>query len=474
MLTSLKHTIRLARVGYVLARHDALFGLEAANISPSLLFILRLLKTRRRSSRGKRLAKALEALGPTFIKLGQTLSTRADLIGEDVAHDLAYMRDKLPPFSSKTAQKIIQQELGKPAHEVFASFENKPVAAASVAQVHFATTHDGKEVAVKILRPNIEARFAKDTEFFFWLARTAEKRLPHTRRLKPVAMVQTLADTITCELDFRYEAAAAEELKKNMSRDAGIYVPNVFWDTTSQRVLTTERIHGIPLSDLDAVKAASADTKKLAEQAARIFFQQVFRDGYFHADPHPGNIFLMDDGRFGVVDFGIMGRIDQRTKLFLAEILSGFLRGDYMRVAKVHFEHGIVPKHHSQEQFAQACMAIGKPILGKPLQEISVGKLLGQLFHMSKSFDMELLPELLLLQKTMMQTEGVGRELCPEVNMWQLAEPLITDWARKNFSFKSRLRSVISDVANIIQKAPTVLRDLEALITRLHDEKKAA
>lgn len=463
MLTTLRHTYRLYRIAITLAQHDALFGLEALNVSPFVTFSVRLFarKQHRDLRPGQRLSKAFEALGPTFMKLGQALSVRPDLVGEAIADDLAQLRDHIPPFDSATARRIIEAEYGKPPGEVFASFADEPVAAASIAQVHFATTKDGQDVAVKILRPGIEDAFARDIDLLLWLAAIAERRLPQYRRLKPVETINTFAETIRFELDLRYEAAAATELKENTRHDPGFYVPEVHWSLCTERVLATERIKGISLNDKAALKAAGIDFSQLVATAAMAFFNQVFRDGFFHADLHPGNLFALPDNTLAVVDFGIMGRIDRQTQLYLAEMLWAFLNEEYEKVARIHIQAGYVPRDTSVKQFAQANRAIAKPIFGKPLNEISIARLLGQLFQVAETFRMEAQPQLLLLQKTMMLAEGVGRMFQPDVNMWKMAEPLIADWARRNLSPQAQLRDAAQETAESLKRLPGLLKESE-------------
>ncbi len=463
MLTPLRHSARLLQIATVLARHDALFVLKETRVAPFMAGITRLVRRPHKGLRkGQRLANALTELGPSFIKLGQALSTRSDLIGEEMARDLSNLQDKIPPFSTEKAKEIIQQDFGIPADVLFARFDAQPVAAASIAQVHYATTQEGKDVAVKILRPGIHKAFARDVDLFAWLAGLMERRLPSTRRLKPREMVRTLTETVALELDMRYEAAAAAELKENTMLDEGFYVPQIDWNLTSERVLTSERIYGIPVSDMEGLKDAGHDFDLIVTYAAQAFFNQVFRDGYFHADPHPGNVFILPDNSIAVVDFGIMGRMARKDRMFLAEVLHGFLIGDYERVAEIHFRSGIVPPHKSKEHFAQACRAVAGPIIDKPLNEISVARLLSQLFAISSQFEMQLQPQLLLLQKTMMLTEGVGRKFKPDINMWKLAEPLIRDWAEQNLSPKAEAAFAIKQTARKLRRLPEVLDTIEA------------
>jgi len=411
------------------------------------------------------LAAAFNELGPSFVKLGQLLSTRADLLGEEMAIDLASLQDRLPPFPGQVARALIETEFARPIDTLFASFDEVAVAAASIAQVHFARTTDGQEVAVKILRPGIAEAFTGDLNLFLWLAGLGERLQPALRRLKPVEVVQTLAEVVRIEMDLRMEAAAAAELAENFAGDPDFHVPRVDWLRTGRTVLTLERINGIRIDDRAALLAGGHRIEDLLAKAAAAFFNQVFRDGFFHADLHPGNMFVDPNGAIAVVDFGIMGRLDRATRFFLADMLIGFLSGDYRRVAEVHFAAGYVPPRRSVDAFTQACRSIGQPILGKPLQEISVARLLAQLFEITEQFEMETQPQLLLLQKTMVVIEGVGRRLDPEINIWALARPLIEGWMRDNRGPEARVRLGIETLADLIERVPPLVRSLERLVT---------
>src|SRR5690606_722425 len=336
---------RLLAIVRTLAQHDALFFIEQGNLAPALAGIARLVVRRQPNRRpGERLAAALQALGPSFIKLGQSLATRADLLGEAIAADLSSLHDRLPPFDAALARRTVEEELGGPLEKFFQSFDDEPVAAASIAQVHFAVTSDGREVAVKILRPNIEDAFQRDLDLVFWVAQQIERTRPDLRRFRPLAVVETFAEWVAVEMDLRLEGAAASELAENFMGDEEIFrVPRVDWDRTARRVLTTERVTGIRVDDREALIAAGHDPTEILVNAATIFFKQVFRDGFFHADQHPGNAFVAPDGAIVAVDFGIMGRLDRKTRYFLADMLLGFLNGDYRKVAEVHFRAGYVP-----------------------------------------------------------------------------------------------------------------------------------
>ncbi len=469
MYRASRNILRLLRIARTLARHDVLFPLEQLQVAPWIVSTARLISRRKAPGRpGERLAAAFQALGPSFIKAGQSLATRADLLSTEVAEDLSMLQDRLPPFSGSEARAIIEAQFGQPVEELFTHFEDEPIAAASIAQVHFArvaaTEPDGeeREVAVKVLRPGIEEAFRKDLDLFYWVAHLIERNLPEVRRLKPVAVVETFAETVAVEMDLRLEAAAASELAQNFTGDPGFRVPAVDWERTSRRVLTTERISGIRIDERDTLAAAGQDLDGILENAATAFFNQVFRDGFFHADQHPGNIFIAEDGALQVVDFGIMGRLDRKTRFYLADMLLGFLNRDYARVADVHFEAGYVPARKSRDAFTQALRAVGEPILGKPLSEISLGRLLGQLFQTTETFEMETQPQLLLLQKTMMVAEGVGRSLNPDINMWELARPLIEDWMRENRGPEARIAEAAEDAADVLRRMPHFLANAGA------------
>ena len=473
MLRTLKNTRRLFAIAYILAREDALFLLDDLNISPTASMFARLFARKKTGKRkGERLAYALERLGPTFIKLGQAISTRSDLIGEEIAADLSGLRDALPPFDSAIARKIIEAEFEKPLSEIYAEFDDKPIAAASIAQVHKAVTKSGKIVAVKVVRPNIAEAFNRDIDLFFWIAEQVQNRLPEYRRLKPVEVVQTFKQTVFFELDLRFEAAAADEMTANIARhQPGLRIPQVVWDFTSSKVLTAEWVDGISFNDMTAIRASGFSQDMLLEKAAKSLFSQVFMDGFFHADLHPGNLFLdTKTGDLVAVDFGIMGRLDWQSRAYIARIIHGFLNEDYRAVAELHFAAGYVPAGKSIEQFVQACKAVARPIIGKPLNEISIAKLLGQMFAIAAEFEMEVQPQLLLMQKTLMVAEGVGRMLNPNLNMWELARPMIEQWAAENFSAKARAKFMALEAKKMAYKLPLMLNHFEQALQALGDK----
>jgi ubiquinone biosynthesis protein len=415
--------------------------------------------------KGERLSRAIRALGPTYIKLGQFLSTRPDVVGPQLANALGTLRDRLPPFPAEKAKAEIEAAFGKPWTEVYSEF-GPPVAAASIAQVHKAAVPSNgsrRAVAVKILRPGIEKRFERDLESFYFAARAAERFSPQSRRLRPVAAVETLAQTVLLEMDLRLEAAAISEMAGNIEKagDRDFRVPKVDWERTSKRVMTLEWIDGIPLTNAAAIESAGLDRKTLGLNVIRSFLKHAIRDGFFHADMHQGNLFV--DPRDAVliaVDFGIMGRIGARERRFLAEILYGFITKNYRRIAEVHFEAGYVPPTQDVAAFAQALRAVGEPIMGRPAAEISMARLLTQLFEVTDLFQMRMRPELLLLQKTMVVVEGVGRSLDSNLNIWMAAEPIVREWIEQQLGPGAQVRDVVAGagaLAVALRQAPQLL-----------------
>jgi ubiquinone biosynthesis protein len=474
MGNALSNSFRLVRAGLTLARHGALLSPEQQAQLPwaagKVLAIVQLGK-REAGSQDSRISSALAALGPSYIKLGQFLSTRPDMIGATRAFELKALQDRLPPFSMREAQTIIRTEFGKPVEQLFASF-SPPIAAASVAQVHKAVTQDGRTVAVKILRPGVEKRFAADIDSFAFAARHMERLSAEGRRLRPVAAVSMLEQSMKLELDLRMEAAAISEMAGNSKDDPGFRVPKVDWATTSKRVLTTEWIDGVPLADIETLKARGFDLIALGDRVIQSFLRHAIRDGFFHADMHQGNLMVDGAGNLVALDLGIMGRIGPKESLFLAEILHGFIVRDYARVAQVHFEAGYVPTRHKVEDFAQALRAIGEPILGLPAEQISMARLLTQLFEVTEQFDMQTQPQLLLLQKTMVVVEGVARTLNPNLNMWLTAEPVVKDWLTRKLGPLGKLEEMGSSgraLLNAGLKLPEILQEGEKAVKALAD-----
>jgi ubiquinone biosynthesis protein len=453
MFRAFRNLSRLVRAGRILARYDALFPVELRSEMPAaLLFLLALAKIRMpwedpapaTGEPAARLATALEVLGPSYIKLGQFLATRPDIIGADLARGLTRLQDKLPPYPTEEARRTIAEEFGRPVESLF-SFLSEPIAAASIAQVHKGHTlpeessPDGRDVAVKVLRPDIEASFARDLDSFFWVAELVDRTYAPARRLRPIDVVQTLADSVKIEMDLRLEAAAMSEMAENVANDKGFRVPAVDWERTARRVLTLEWIDGIPASDREALVTAGHDMKKLGTQIIQSFLTHALRDGFFHADMHQGNLFVDPAGTIVAVDFGIMGRLDATQRRMMAEILYGFVQRDYRRVAELHFEAGYVPSSKSIDAFAQALRAVGEPIFGRPARDLSMGRLLAQLFQVTEQFDMKTRPELILLQKTMVVIEGVARHFDPDHNIWESAEPVLKSWMIERLAPETRL-----------------------------------
>ncbi|AMN55308.1 2-polyprenylphenol hydroxylase [Labrenzia sp. CP4] len=457
--------LRLARAGFVMAR-EGVFGLVSLPDLPAgprfAIAMARLLE--RRSVRNKRadlrLSDALNKLGPSYVKLGQFLATRADVVGKEAARELSALQDRLPAFDHDAACAAVAEQLGKPLDEVFVSF-GEAVAAASIAQVHPAVIldQDGTErkVAVKVLRPGVSRRFQRDLESYYLVARLAERFHPPSRRLRPVAVVDTLAQSVAMEMDFRLEAAALSEMAENTAEDPGFRVPAVEWLRTAKGVLTMEWIDGRKMSDVEGLKEDGHDLEALGAAVIQSFLRHTLRDGFFHADMHQGNLFVEPDGTLVAVDFGIIGRLNKRERRFLAEILFGFITRNYRRVAEVHFEAGYVPAHQDVDMFAQAIRAIGEPIHGHDASEISMARLLTQLFEVTELFEMSTQTQLIMLQKTMVVVEGVARSLNPNLDMWRTAEPVVGTWIKDNLGPVGKLRDAgdaLSALARIANDMP--------------------
>ncbi|WP_341747345.1 2-polyprenylphenol 6-hydroxylase [Candidatus Tisiphia endosymbiont of Dascillus cervinus] len=395
---------------------------------------------------GIRLTDCFKKLGPVYIKFGQTLSTRPDLIGVKIAHYLQSLQDKLPPFSSSIARKIIDESFGQSTDELFSVFEDIPIAAASISQVHRAKLKSGEFVAVKILRPRIHHTYNKDIKLLYILAKLVAKIFIKFKRLRPVAVIDVFNTTMKFELDLRLEAAAASELSDNLQNDVDIYIPKVYWQLTHEYIITTEWVDGISIYARDKLIEQGLDLTKIAQRFATIFFNQVYRDGFFHADLHPGNILVRSDGSIVLLDFGIMGRLSDKDRMAIAESLFGFLSRNYKLVALVHLRAGYIPQNTDLDLFAQACRAVSEPIIGYAVKNISIGRLLAQLFKITEDFGMEVQPQLLLLQKTIVVVEGVGQQLDPKINVWQLIEPWIKKWAAKNLSPEAKILRILKHV----------------------------
>ena len=418
-------------------------------------------------SPGTKLCDALQGMGTTFIKLGQFLATRPDIIGEDIAKELEKLQDKLPPFQLEEAKNILRKEIGKENFDKIKNFSDS-IAAASIAQVHFATINDStekKEVAIKILRPNIEKIFNEELDALMLLAYIVESLIKKTKRLKLVEVVQLLREITNVEMDLRFEAAAANELYENTKNDIGFKVPKIYWDYTSKKVLCLDKVNGISIREIENLKSLNVDVKNLAKDVIQHFLRHAVRDGFFHADMHQGNLFVSKDGSIIPVDFGIMGRLDKNNRKYLAEILFGFIKRDYKKVAEIHFLAGLVSKNFSKDEFAQALRSIGEPIFGQSVKNISGGKLLSQLFEITEKFNMETQIQLLLLQKTMVVVEGVARKLDPDTNIWDVSRPILENWLKEVKDPINKASEVINEASEIFKKLP----DLPIIMDKAND-----
>ncbi|MEO5363751.1 MAG: 2-polyprenylphenol 6-hydroxylase [Magnetococcus sp. DMHC-8] len=394
----------------------------------------------RRESPQVRLREAMEELGPTFIKFGQALSTRTEILPEEFSVEMKKLQDEVPPFPFAQAAEIIQKDLGGPVTQFFRTFDPVPVASASMAQVHRATTLAGRDVAVKVMRPNVIALVELDIRMLTTLAELVDTYLPDWKRLRVKQVVAEFAGSIRNEINFQIEASRAQKFRENFKNDKEMRVPAVIWPLSTRRVLTLEWVDGVPIDELTRhAQNAHLDPVQISRNIVTSFFKQVFRDGYFHADQHPGNIFVLADGTIAILDFGIIGRVTRQDRVLLARILQGFLQRDYRLVAQMHVSAGYVPYDTDLDAFEEACQMLAEPIFGQPLKDISIGNLLAQLFKVTEQFDMAVQPHLLLLQKTMLVLEGVGREINPDLNMWELSGPLIRDWMADHLGPKGRL-----------------------------------
>jgi len=456
------HLWRLLRWGRTLARHGALRGIESdVNTPPPVRRLVRLARVGARVPPVPAYAVAFESIGPAAVKLGQALATRPDLVGPDAARDLMRLQDSVPPVPFELIRASIEESLEKPIEAIFASIDPVPIGAASVAQVHSAVTTDGRRVAVKVLRPNVEQELAKAVETYEWAAAQMEHMHGEIRRLRPREVIATFRQWTARELDLRREAASASELAENMLAIPGFVVPSIDWSRTSRRVMTLEWIDGVKLNDREALIAAGHDPKALASMLVVAFLRQAIADGFFHADLHQGNLFALPDGGIAVIDFGIMGRIDRRARLWLAEILHGLITGNYRRVAEIHFEAGYVPAHHNLAEFTTALRAVGEPIRGLPVRDISIGQMLDGLFAITRDFDMQTQPHLLLLQKTMVMVEGVAQALDPDINMWETAGPFVQEWLRSELGPEAAFAEHIRTNVSMLARLPDLVRRIE-------------
>ena len=405
---------------------------------------------------GQKLCEALQGMGTTFIKLGQFLATRPDIIGEEMAKDLEKLQDKVPAFELYEAKKVIKKEIGEKQYQNIIEI-GEPIAAASIAQVHFAkikNENQEKQVAIKILRPDIEKLFNEELDALMLFAYIVENTISKAKRLKLIEVVHLLREITNIEMDLRFEAAAANELYENTKLDKGFNVPKIYWNYTTKKILTLDKVNGVSIREQQKLETLGVNLKQLAENLIQHFLKQAVRDGFFHGDMHQGNLFVDLSGNIVPVDFGIMGRLDKNNRKFLAEILYGFIQRDYVKVAEVHFQAGLVPQNTSKDEFAQALRSVGEPIFGQSIKDISGGNLLAQLFEITEKFNMATQTPLLLLQKTMVVVEGVARKLYPETNIWEVSKPVLEDWLKNLKSPKSTIDTAINTSAEIIKRIP--------------------
>ena len=441
-MKSITQFFHLLFISRVLLRH----GLDEILLSTHLFRPLRLvrylspsfwLKHRTHRPRGERIRRALEDLGPIFVKFGQILSTRRDLLPDDLAEELSKLQDQVPPFEGDQAVKIIEQSFKRPIDQIFSEFDRQPLASASIAQVHKATLLDGREMVVKVVRPNIEKIIRRDLSLMYAIADKLEKYWSEGKRLRPHEVVAEFDKNIIDELDLLREAANASELRRNFKDSPLLYIPEVDWDHCRKKVMVMERIYGMPVTNMDELLAMNIDFKALAEMGVEIFFTQVFRDNFFHADMHPGNIFVSNSGQYIAIDFGIMGSLSTDDQRYLAENFLAFFNRDYYRVAELHVQSGWVPADTRVDDFESAIRSVCEPIFEKPLHEISFGQLLLRLFQTARRFNMEVQPQLVLLQKTLLNIEGLGRQLYPQLDLWDTAKPFLENWMKEQLGLKS-------------------------------------
>jgi len=446
------------RILRVIARHgldEFIFQLGVLRPYRLLRFALPIFWFRRPSGgRGQRLRHALEELGPIFVKFGQALSTRPDLIPPDIAAELTRLQDRVPPFSGEEAREVIERSLDAPLAKHFATFDVQPLASASVAQVHPATLLDGTAVVVKVLRPGIEAVIDQDVALLYRLAGWVDRYWPDAKRLRPLEVVEEYDKTIHDELDMTREGANASQLRSNFPESEMIYVPEVYWEHSTREVLVMERIYGIPIRDIDAIRKAGVDLRTLAHNGVEIFFTQAFRDGFFHADMHPGNIFVGENGQYRAVDFGIMGSLADSDKRYLAENLLAFFNRDYRAVAVAHLRAGWVPPSTRVDEFEAAVRTVCEPIFARPISEISFGQLVLRLFQVARRFDMPVQPQLVLLQKTLLNIEGLGRQLYPELDLWETAKPYLERWMRDQVGPSALLKTLRRELPSVMPLIP--------------------
>lgn len=456
------HIWRLLKWGRTLAKHGALRGIERdANTPVQVKRLARIARLGTFQPKQPNYAEAFRDIGPAAIKLGQSLATRPDLVGEEAAENLLSLQDNLPPVDFEQIKQAIEASFGQPIEALFSSIDPVPVGAASIAQVHRAVTTEGVDVAVKVLRPGIREKFEKDILTYEWAAAHLEAMGGEAKRLRPRLTIANFHRWTNSELDLRREAASASELADSMKAVAGYVIPAIDWDRTNGKVLTIEWVDGIKISNREALVAAGHDLPELANRLVLAFLTQAISGGFFHADMHQGNLFVRADGTIVAIDFGIMGRIDRRARSWLAEILYGLTTGNYRRVAEIHFEAQYVPSYHSVGEFATALRAVGEPMRGKPVSELSVGQMLDGLFAITRDFDMQTQPHLLLLQKTMVMVEGIATQLNPSINMWDVSAPFVRAWIRDELGPESAIADRIREDTDTLMRIPALIRRLE-------------
>ncbi|OAN51878.1 2-polyprenylphenol 6-hydroxylase [Sphingobium sp. TCM1] len=462
MTAHITHIFRLLKWGRTLARHGALRGIERDPLTPGpVRRLVRIARFGARVPRQPRYADAFQSIGPAAIKLGQTLATRPDLVGDHAANDLLRLQDALPPVPFDTIRAQIETSFGRPLEALYSRFDEVPVGAASIAQVHRALTTDGRDVAVKVIRPGVIDQFNRDIQTYEWAAAHVEELGGEIARLRPRLVIANMKRWTARELDLRREAASASELSEAMEAMPGYRIPAIDWDRTTGKVMTMEWIDGIKISDRDALIAAGHDVKELAARLVNAFLRQAIAEGFFHADMHQGNLFVTADGDIVAIDFGIMGRIDRRARMWLAEILYGLITGNYKRVAEIHFEAQYVPAHHNVAEFATALRAVGEPMRGKPVRELSVGGMLDGLFAITRDFDMQTQPHLLLLQKTMVMVEGVATALDPDINLWETSGPYVKSWLRDELGPEAKAADTLIENWRTLQRLPGLVKRIE-------------
>ncbi|MEJ2406889.1 MAG: ubiquinone biosynthesis regulatory protein kinase UbiB [Candidatus Thiodiazotropha sp.] len=460
--------LRLIHINLVLLRHGLDEVILATHLFRPIRFLIYLSPwfwfRKDRASYPVRIRRSLEDLGPIFVKFGQILSTRRDLLPDELAKELAKLQDRVPPFPGSQARAIIEKAYKRPIDEVLEAFDETPLASASIAQVHSARLKDGRRVVVKVLRPNIEKTIRRDVDLLYTIAHLAERYWKEGRRLRPVEVIQEYEKTIFDELDLMREAANASQLRRNFLNSDALYIPEVHWDLTRRNVFVMERIGGTPVGDIEALKTQGISMKLLGERGVEIFFTQVFKYNFFHADMHPGNIFVEPDGRYVAVDFGIMGTLTEADKRYLAENLLAFFNRDYNRVAQLHVASGWVPKDTRIEEFESAIRTVSEPIFEKPLSEISFGHFLLRLFQTARRFDMEVQPQLVLLQKTLLNIEGLGRQLYPELDLWTTAKPFLERWMSEQIGRRAFLGKLKKNLPLIAENIPDLPMRINKII----------